>query len=62
MEQPKDTINHQTRTRPKFKNRVKILFGATIIVDSEIHVDAVVTPIYSTARDSFEFESKIKEL
>ena len=58
MEKPLDTILHQTSTKPKLKDRLKILMGATIIIDSEIHVDAIVTPIYSTATDSYVFKTK----
>ena len=62
MDKPKDTIFHTTTTKPKFRDRLKILLGASIIVGSEIYVNEIVTPIYSKATDRVEFESKNKEL
>jgi len=50
-----DTIFHQTRTKPKFRDRIKILLGATLIIDSEIDVDQVVTVLRSKTFDSVTF-------
>ena len=53
----KDRIYHTTRTKPKFRDRIKILFGATIVVDSIIKVDKDVEVEFSTARDTCKFKS-----
>jgi len=51
-----DQINHTTRSKPSFINRIKILFGATIVIDSIIKVDKDVTAVYSSAIDTYIFE------
>ena len=51
-----ECINHQTRTKPKFLDRVKILFGGTIVVDSVIWVDRHVETRGSQAQDTIEFK------
>ena len=52
----KDYINHQTVTKPHFIDRVRILFGASIVVDSIIGVDKEVTVLHSQAQDSIRFK------
>ena len=50
-----DQINHTTRSKPKFKDRLKVLFGATIVIDSFIKVDKDVEVEYSSAIDTYVF-------
>ena len=58
MIKPKDTIFHQTITKPKFKDRLKVLFGAEIIIDSEIAITEEVDVLYSKAVDVYQFKRK----
>jgi len=55
MEESKNQINHTTYTHPKLWNRIMILFGATIQVDSVIKVDKDVEVKFSSATDSYIF-------
>jgi hypothetical protein len=52
--EPKDFLQHQTKTKPKFKDRIKILLGGTLVVDSEIATQELVTPLWSHAVDRVE--------
>jgi len=56
MIKPKDTINHTTRSKPTFKGRLRILFGATIITDSEIGITEEVDVLFSRAVTNIELE------
>ncbi len=58
MIKPKDTIYHTTVTKPKLLGRIRILFGASIVVDSEIAVSEQVAVLHSHAIDRIEFTSK----
>ena len=51
-----EVITHTTRTRPRLKERVKILFGATIVVNSEIIVDKPVQVFGSSAKDEVKWK------
>ena len=60
----KDYIQHTTTTRFKPWQRLQVLLGADLVVESEIAVKEVVTPVYSTAKDHIVggLINKIKKL
>ena len=55
---PADIIYHTTTTNPTFKNRLKLLFGASLRVNSEIGIDKEVNVLYSKGTDTVTFERK----
>jgi hypothetical protein len=52
----RDYINHQTVTRPRLIDRLRVLFGAAIVVDSVIGVDKEVEVLSSSAYDKVMFK------
>ena len=58
----KDNITHVTTTRPKWTDRIKILLGGTIVVESTIAVDKEVNIIYSKATDRVELPKYLHKL
>jgi len=60
----KDYIQHTTTTGFRPWQRLHVLLGANLVVESEIAVNEVVTPIYSTAKDHMVggLINKIKKL
>lgn len=57
-------IQHKTTTVFKRWQRLRIMLGANLVIDSEIAVDKAGTPVYSTAKDHLEggLINKIKKL
>lgn len=64
MEQPKDIIQHETRTKFNLRRRLLILMGGDVVVNSEIFTAETVTVLFSKAIDRIEggFINKIKRL
>ena len=54
MKQPQDYIQHTTSTKLKFKDRIKVLLGASVVVRSDIATEEIVTVMFSSAHDSVE--------
>ena len=49
-----DFIQHETRTRPRPIDRLRLILGGTLVVNSEIAVKEKVEVIYSQAQDHIE--------
>ena len=64
MEQPSDFIQHTTTTKLNLKDRLRVLLGASVVVNSNIATEEIVTVLFSTAHDSVEggVIDKIKKL
>jgi len=55
MEQAGDIIDFTTRTKPGFMDRLKVLFGATIVINSVIKVNKDVMVENTSAEDEYIF-------